>query len=66
MAAKFIAGLKKPNAQSVLFPEQVAGYFKTVPIRKLRGLGGKLGAELCTNFDVELCGQVTSSSYSFK
>ena len=60
MAAKFIAGLKKPNAQSVLFPEQVDEYFKTVPIRKLRGLGGKLGAELCANFGVDLCGHVSN------
>ena len=60
MAAKFIAGLKKPNAQSVLYPEQVDEYFKTVPIRKLRGLGGKLGVELCANFNIQLCGQVAN------
>ena len=57
MAAKFIAGLKKPNAQSVLLPDQVKSYFKTVPIRKLRGLGGKLGAELCNNFSIQTCGE---------
>ena len=64
MAAKFIAGLKKPNAQSVLLPPQIRNYFKTVPIRKLRGLGGKLGADLCSQFNVQYCGQVDDISDS--
>ena len=29
-----------------------------VPLRKLRGLGGKLGDALCTQFQISKCGEV--------
>ena len=41
-----------------MLPEQVLEYFETVPIQKLRGLGGKLGHELCVNFGISKCGEL--------
>ena len=46
--------------KSVLLPEQVLEYFEQVPIQKLRGLGGKLGHELCVNFGITKCGELNN------
>ena len=53
MLAKFACGIKKPNKQTILPHDQVAELFTSVPIGKLRGLGGKLGADVCMKFDCE-------------
>lgn len=45
-----------------MLPEQVLEYFETVPIQKLRGLGGKLGHELCVNFGISKCGELDNVS----
>lgn len=41
-----MCGLHKPNRQTVLPPTGVAEMYQTVPIKKVRSLGGKLGDDM--------------------
>jgi impB/mucB/samB family len=45
--AKLASGLHKPNQQTVVPSEQVAGLLKDLPLSRIRGLGGKLGDQVC-------------------
>ncbi|GAB1611026.1 DNA polymerase eta-like [Argonauta hians] len=54
MLAKLAAGLHKPNQQTVLPHSAVEELFKTIPIHKVRNLGGKLGEELKRRHGVEM------------
>ena len=58
LMAKFIAGMRKPNAQCTLLPADTECFMSDVSVRKLRGFGGKLGSEICMLLDVKTCGQV--------
>ena len=58
LTAKFIAGMKKPNAQCTLLPEDTERFMADIQIRKLRGFGGKLGDQICERFDATTCGQI--------
>jgi hypothetical protein len=44
--AKLASGLHKPNQQTVVPSEQVAGLLKDLPLSRIRGLGGKLGDQV--------------------
>uniref|UniRef100_A0A0A9XPW2 DNA polymerase eta n=1 Tax=Lygus hesperus TaxID=30085 RepID=A0A0A9XPW2_LYGHE len=44
--AKLAAGIHKPNRQTVLPQASVAQLYSTLPVYKIRSLGGKLGREL--------------------
>ncbi|KAF6205262.1 hypothetical protein GE061_019430 [Apolygus lucorum] len=44
--AKLAAGIHKPNRQTVLPHSSVAQLYSTLPVHKIRNLGGKLGREL--------------------
>jgi nucleotidyltransferase/DNA polymerase involved in DNA repair len=46
--AKLASGLHKPNQQTVVPSEQVAGLLKGLPLSRIRGLGGKLGDQVST------------------
>ncbi|BFZ11944.1 hypothetical protein BsWGS_14983 [Bradybaena similaris] len=46
MLAKFACGRNKPNKQTVLPKTAVQSLFETLPLQKIRHLGGKLGAFL--------------------
>ncbi|CAI5709930.1 unnamed protein product [Hyaloperonospora brassicae] len=46
LLAKLASPLNKPNGQVVVAPRFVADLMKTLPMRKIRGLGGKLGRQL--------------------
>ena len=41
--AKLACGLHKPNKQTILPISAVPILFKTLPVKKVRNLGGKLG-----------------------
>lgn len=41
--AKLACGLHKPNQQTLLPPFSVPNLFESIPIKKVRSLGGKLG-----------------------
>jgi len=46
LLAKLASPLNKPNGQVVVAPRFVADLMKSLPMRKVRGLGGKLGKQL--------------------
>lgn len=58
--AKLCSGHKKPNAQTTLLPRAVPGFLKTLPVSKIRFLGGKLGRALAETWDAETVGDLWS------
>ncbi|KAK3554720.1 hypothetical protein QTP70_032628 [Hemibagrus guttatus] len=57
--AKLACGLNKPNRQTVLPLGSVPELFMTLPISKIRNLGGKLGASITETLGVENMGELT-------
>ncbi|XP_061600893.1 DNA polymerase eta isoform X2 [Cololabis saira] len=60
--AKLACGLNKPNRQTVLPLDSVAELFNSLPIGKIRNLGGKLGASITEALGVENMGDLTRFS----
>ncbi|TRY60043.1 hypothetical protein DNTS_010086 [Danionella cerebrum] len=60
--AKLACGLNKPNRQTLLPLVSVPQLFSTLPIRKIRNLGGKLGASISETLNVENMGDLTRFS----
>lgn len=44
--AKLCCGFHKPNRQTVVPQSSIIGLYKTLPAKKVRSLGGKLGDDL--------------------
>ncbi|XP_049337516.1 DNA polymerase eta [Astyanax mexicanus] len=57
--AKLACGLNKPNRQTVLPLGSVPELFGTLPISKIRNLGGKLGVSITETLGVENMGDLT-------
>ncbi|KAM9477490.1 DNA polymerase eta [Clarias gariepinus] len=57
--AKLACGLNKPNRQTVLPLGSVSELFMTLPISKIRNLGGKLGVSITETLGVEKMGELT-------
>ncbi|XP_063995561.1 DNA polymerase eta-like [Diachasmimorpha longicaudata] len=49
--AKLACGLHKPNKQTILTTSEIPELFKSIPVNKVRNLGGKIGKQLMENFD---------------
>ena len=62
MLAKFACGINKPNKQTILPHDQVDELFTSVPISKLRGLGGKLGMDVCMKLNCEFVSDLAKLS----
>uniref|UniRef100_A0AAG5D1G6 DNA polymerase eta n=1 Tax=Anopheles atroparvus TaxID=41427 RepID=A0AAG5D1G6_ANOAO len=45
--AKLTAGFHKPNKQTILPIDSIAKLYETLPLKKVKGLGGKLGDQVC-------------------
>lgn len=60
--AKLACGLNKPNRQTVLPLGSVAELFNSLPISKIRNLGGKLGVSITETLGVENMGDLTRFS----
>ncbi|XP_064490401.1 DNA polymerase eta-like isoform X2 [Ornithodoros turicata] len=60
--AKLACGLHKPNQQTVLTQGAVPSLFATLPVNKVRNLGGKLGEDIKETLQVETLGEVTRFS----
>ncbi|KAG7216276.1 hypothetical protein INR49_021680 [Caranx melampygus] len=60
--AKLACGLNKPNRQTVLPLDSVTELFSSLPISKIRNLGGKLGASITETLGVENMGDLTRFS----
>ncbi|XP_066535998.1 DNA polymerase eta isoform X2 [Hoplias malabaricus] len=57
--AKLACGLNKPNRQTILPLGSVPELFSSLPISKIRNLGGKLGVSITENLGVENMGELT-------
>ncbi|KAG7262208.1 hypothetical protein CRUP_012885 [Coryphaenoides rupestris] len=60
--AKLACGLNKPNRQTVLPLDSVAGLFSSLPLSKIRNLGGKLGVSIMETLGVQNMGELTQFS----
>ncbi|XP_040904996.1 DNA polymerase eta [Toxotes jaculatrix] len=60
--AKLACGLNKPNRQTVLPLDSVTELFSSLPISKIRNLGGKLGVSITETLGVENMGDLTRFS----
>lgn len=60
--AKLACGLNKPNRQTVLPLDSVTELFNSLPISKIRNLGGKLGASITETLGIENMGEMTRFS----
>ncbi|KAM4729920.1 DNA polymerase eta isoform 2-T2 [Anableps anableps] len=60
--AKLACGLNKPNRQTVLPLDSVTELFSTLPISKIRNLGGKMGASITETLGVENMGDLIKFS----
>ncbi|KAJ8044503.1 DNA polymerase eta [Holothuria leucospilota] len=58
MLAKLVCGLNKPRKQTVLPHNSVQAVFRDLPISKVRGLGGKLGAAVTQDLNVTNMGDL--------
>uniref|UniRef100_A0A8C2VGS2 DNA polymerase eta n=1 Tax=Chinchilla lanigera TaxID=34839 RepID=A0A8C2VGS2_CHILA len=62
--AKLACGLNKPNRQTLVSHGSVPQLFSQMPIRKIRSLGGKLGASVTEVLGVEYMGELTQFTES--
>ncbi|KAI1886358.1 hypothetical protein AGOR_G00213200 [Albula goreensis] len=60
--AKLACGLNKPNRQTILPLGSVPRLFSSLPVSKIRSLGGKLGASITETLEVENIGELTRFS----
>ncbi|XP_040585605.1 DNA polymerase eta isoform X2 [Mesocricetus auratus] len=62
--AKLACGLNKPNRQTLVSHGSVPQLFSQTPVRKVRSLGGKLGASVIETLGVEYMGELTQFTES--
>ncbi|XP_008277752.1 DNA polymerase eta [Stegastes partitus] len=60
--AKLACGLNKPNRQTILPLDSVTELFNSLPISKIRNLGGKLGASITETLGIQNMGDLTQFS----
>ncbi|KAM8738855.1 DNA polymerase eta [Acanthopagrus schlegelii] len=60
--AKLACGLNKPNRQTILPLDSVTELFNSLPIGKIRNLGGKMGASITETLGVQNMGDLTRFS----
>ncbi|KAG2830139.1 hypothetical protein PC116_g12008 [Phytophthora cactorum] len=66
LLAKLASPLNKPNGQVVVAPRFVTDLMKSLPMRKIRGLGGKLGKQLesiYASLGPEALGEATEETF---
>ncbi|XP_067643242.1 DNA polymerase eta [Eurosta solidaginis] len=56
--AKLACGMNKPNKQTILPLAQIPALFDTLPLGKIRGLGGKFGEEICETLQIRYLGEL--------
>lgn len=61
MLAKIASDLKKPDGLSVILPEQVATFVKTLPLKRIHGVG-QVSAKHLEDQGFRVCGDVTTLS----
>eukprot|EP00127_Corallochytrium_limacisporum_P004496 Clim_evm23s165 gene=Clim_evmTU23s165 len=58
MLSKLGSAMNKPNNQTTILGSGVLGLMEKFPLRKIRNMGGKLGAEIIDTLGVENAGEV--------
>ncbi|KAH7731735.1 ImpB/MucB/SamB family protein [Aphelenchoides avenae] len=58
--AKLVAGLRKPNRQSLLSPKFRSTLFDTIPISSVRNLGGLTGGRVMDAFSIKTMGELAA------
>lgn len=58
--AKLTAGMHKPNQQTILPVRSISELYATLPITKVKGLGGKFGEEVCEAFKIKFMSQLST------
>ncbi|XP_067948579.1 uncharacterized protein [Watersipora subatra] len=56
--SKLACGLHKPQKQTILSMSSVADLFASLPIPKVRHLGGKLGQQLMEDYSIQFIGDI--------
>ncbi|XP_022216880.2 DNApol-eta [Drosophila obscura] len=56
--AKLAAGMNKPNKQTILPLAEIPGLFDSLPVGKIKGLGGKFGEVVCETMGIKFLGQL--------
>ncbi|KAL4237255.1 hypothetical protein ACF0H5_001974 [Mactra antiquata] len=62
MLGKLACGFHKPNKQTILPHSEVPGLFSTLPVKKIRNLGGKMGQLISEHLQVENVGDLVKYS----
>jgi DNA polymerase eta len=60
--AKLVAGMHKPNRQTVLPPGSVTQLYANLPVKKVRNLGGKLGDGVVERLGITYMSELASFS----
>lgn len=60
--AKLACGLHKPNQQTLLPPNSIPNLFQTIPVKKVKNLGGKLGNKVRKEFNCEFMSELAAIS----
>ncbi|CAK7335908.1 unnamed protein product [Dovyalis caffra] len=62
MLAKLVSGMNKPAQQTVVPSSSVKGLLESLPVKKMKQLGGKLGTSLQTDLGVNTIGDLLQFS----
>ncbi|XP_026470311.1 DNA polymerase eta isoform X2 [Ctenocephalides felis] len=60
--AKLVCGLNKPNKQTILPHDNIQDFYKTLPITKIRSLGGKFGEHVCSSLNIQYMSELFAYS----
>ncbi|XP_015432097.1 PREDICTED: DNA polymerase eta [Dufourea novaeangliae] len=63
--AKLACGLHKPNRQTILPPSTVSTLYSTLPIKKVRNLGGKFGDVIVESLNCNVMGDLLQYSLQY-
>ncbi|XP_076394066.1 DNA polymerase eta [Megachile rotundata] len=63
--AKLACGLHKPNRQTILPPNAVSELYSTLPIKKVRNLGGKFGDVVIESLNCNVMGDLLQYSLQY-
>ncbi|XP_076375995.1 DNA polymerase eta isoform X2 [Megalopta genalis] len=63
--AKLACGLHKPNRQTILPPSTVSTLYSTLPVKKVRNLGGKFGDVIIESLNCNVMGDLLQYSLQY-
>lgn len=60
--AKLVCGMNKPNKQTILPKHSIDILYSTLPVKKVKHLGGKFGSMVCTTLKIATMGELKKFS----